>query len=269
MHKLQQFDGILILAGAGFSADSGLPVFRGEEGFYTAYPPFKDISVPFEYVASPDFAEAEESLFTAFYAHRLDLYRKTEPHCGYADLLQAINENNLEYFVVTTNVDGHFERAGYDPLKIHEKHGSINHYRCVNAKCFDEHGLIDAPASLKSDESLVPSFLPKCEHCGSLLRPSILLFNDWLWQSPLSNAQEKRYSKWVNGMFEKNKRVLILEFGAGPDIPSLRILHNQLLMTDPEWAGYRVNLDEKHSEASMWNMWSYTGRSIDFIHDLI
>ena len=59
-----------------------------------------------------------------FYLYRLDLYRKTIPHEGFNKLLDIVKSKNDNYFIFTSNVDGQFQKAGFDENKITECHGS-------------------------------------------------------------------------------------------------------------------------------------------------
>ena len=87
---LQQADGLLITAGAGMGVDSGLPDFRGNEGFWNAYPALGRRRTVFSDVASPDTFVSDPLLAWGFYGHRLNLYRRTLPHDGFRILLEAM-----------------------------------------------------------------------------------------------------------------------------------------------------------------------------------
>src|SRR5580698_927669 len=80
-------DALLIGAGAGMGVDSGLPDFRGNEGFWNAYPVVAKLGLSFAEMANPAWFENKPHLAWAFYGHRLNLYRKTVPHDGFATLL--------------------------------------------------------------------------------------------------------------------------------------------------------------------------------------
>src|SRR5512135_1787555 len=73
-------------AGAGMGVDSGLPDFRGNEGFWRAYPPFAKLGLGFQALANPRWFEEDPHLAWGFYGHRLNLYRATRPHDGFARL---------------------------------------------------------------------------------------------------------------------------------------------------------------------------------------
>lgn len=106
-------DALLIAAGAGIGVDSGLPDFRGTEGFWKAYPALGRRGLNFEEVASPRTFVRDPGLAWGFYGHRLDLYRRTVPHTGFR-LVRAWGERMLNgAFVFTSNVDGQFQRAGF------------------------------------------------------------------------------------------------------------------------------------------------------------
>lgn len=89
---LNEADGLLITAGAGMGVDSGLPDFRGNEGFWQAYPALGQQKIPFTEIANGQaFLENPEQAW-GFYGHRLNLYRKTVPHAGFG-ILQALAAN--------------------------------------------------------------------------------------------------------------------------------------------------------------------------------
>src|SRR5438094_9780929 len=79
-------EAMLIAAGAGMGVDSGLPDFRGPEGFWRTYPAFRGLGLRFEEIANPSWFERDPALAWGFYGHRLNLYRRTQPHEGFAIL---------------------------------------------------------------------------------------------------------------------------------------------------------------------------------------
>src|SRR5271170_6633192 len=80
-------DALLIGAGAGMGVDSGLPDFRGNEGFWKAYPPFRQRKLSFVELANPVWFRSDPRQAWGFYGHRLNLYRNTRPHDGFDTLL--------------------------------------------------------------------------------------------------------------------------------------------------------------------------------------
>lgn len=128
---LKEADAVMITAGAGMGVDSGLPDFRGDEGFWRAYPPLAKLGISFAEMANPHWFSVDPELAWGFYGHRLNLYRNTEPHQGFKQLLEIAEAKSGGYFIFTSNVDGHFGKAGFDNEKIQECHGSIHHLQCI------------------------------------------------------------------------------------------------------------------------------------------
>src|ERR1035437_6610625 len=96
-------DALLITAGAGMGVDSGLPDFRGTEGFWKAYPAIAKLGLSFAEMANPDCFKSSPELAWAFYGHRLNLYRATSPHPGFQELIDAGARKRHGYFVFTSN----------------------------------------------------------------------------------------------------------------------------------------------------------------------
>ena len=211
-------DGLLITAGAGIGVDSGLPDFRGDEGFWKAYPPLAKSGIKFTSIANPAAFRAQPRLAWGFYGHRLQLYRDTVPHEGFA-ILRAIAAG-IEHgsFIFTSNVDGQFQKAGFDAERIVECHGSIHHLQCIDA-CTSLTWPADGVAPvIDAAHCQMTSDLPRCPHCGKLARPNILMFNDSHWLEERTNAQDRRFDAWLKTV----KRPVVIEMGAGTNIPSVR-----------------------------------------------
>src|SRR5690554_2143111 len=115
---LDDAEAIIVTAGAGIGVDSGLPDFRGDDGFWRAYPPYRDLGVSFTQMASPAAFHTDPAFAWGFYGHRRALYRATAPHAGFAILSRWVDEAPEGGFVVTSNVDGHFHDSDLDPEGI-------------------------------------------------------------------------------------------------------------------------------------------------------
>lgn len=212
-------DAALIAAGAGMGVDSGLPDFRGDEGFWKAYPPFRDLGLGFAALASPRWFARDPGLAWGFYGHRLQLYRDTTPHAGFAALRPWAEALPGGHFVFTSNVDGQFQKAGFDPDRVVECHGSIHHVQCTTP-CSD--AILPAgPAPIIDPTTMrATGGLPRCERCGGMARPNILMFGDGHWLGQRSEAQERRLERWVSSL--GGRRVVIVELGAGTAIATVR-----------------------------------------------
>lgn len=215
---IDQADALIVGAGAGMGVDSGLPDFRGEDGFWRAYPALREAQIDFYRIASPEAFQASPELAWGFYGHRLSLYRQVMPHRGFALLKQwgALKAHGLHVF--TSNVDGQFQKAGFDPAHIHECHGSIHHLQCLKP-CGDDVWVADGFRP-EVDEAAcrLLNRPPVCPHCGGLARPNVLMFSDWGWADGRSSAQERQQATWLAAV----KRPVVIELGAGTAIPSVR-----------------------------------------------
>lgn len=218
---ISQADAMLIGAGAGMGVDSGLPDFRGGEGFWRAYPPYKTMGLDFHTLADPRWFREDPALAWGFYGHRLELYRSTEPHEGFAILREWAERMPMGAFVYTSNVDGQFQRAAFDPDRIIEVHGAIDHMQCVGdcgIGIFPAEGFAVA-VDHKTMRARNP--LPKCPRCGAMARPNILMFGDRDWDSSNTSDQRARLHSWLNAL--RGRKVVMVECGAGTAIPTVRL----------------------------------------------
>ncbi len=213
-------DAILIGAGAGMGVDSGLPDFRGKEGFWRAYPIFQKLGYSFEEMANPAWFEQDPPLAWGFYGHRLNLYRSTEPHMGYTMLKTWGEQKSGGVFVFTSNVDGQFQKAGFPESSIYECHGSIHHLQCIGPCSNAVWNNMDTKVEIDEATLNAQPPLPRCPRCGKLARPNILMFGDWYWNSNRASEQQTRYTAWLKNL--QGRSLAILEFGAGKAVPTVR-----------------------------------------------
>lgn len=215
---LREADGLLVTAGAGMGIDSGLPDFRGPGGFWAAYPALGRASIAFESIANPAAFANDPRLAWGFYGHRLDLYRHTAPHAGFALLLDLATNMAHGVQAFTSNVDGHFQKAGFPPERVCEIHGSIHHLQCT-AGCGERIWPADAfQPDVDADNCRLRGEMPHCADCGALARPNILMFGDWGWIERRTTLQYQRLRQWLATV----ERLVCIEIGAGTNIPTVR-----------------------------------------------
>ena len=237
---------LMIAAGAGMGVDSGLPDFRGDEGFWRAYPPFKRLGLSFVDLANPRWFGEDPALAWGFYGHRLNLYRTTAPHGGFEILRRWAAAARDGGFVFTSNVDGHFQRAGFPDDSLFECHGSIHWLQCTGA-C----GAGLFPADGVAVEIDTATFrarppLPTCPHCKAVARPAVLMFGDGEWDSSRSDAQAARLQAWLARCRQREARVAVVECGAGKAVPTVRGFSESLVR---EFGArlVRINVREPHT----------------------
>jgi NAD-dependent deacetylase len=156
---------IVVLTGAGISAESGVPTFRGENGLWHRYRA--------EELATPAAFEANPKLVWEWYDWRRGIIGEAEPNPGHKAIAEM--EQLFPHFaLITQNVDGLHRRAGNS--KIIEIHGNLWQLRCVRDNRVHEDFRVPLPA--------IP---PLCE-CGALLRPHVVWFGEPLDQGDLAQA---------------------------------------------------------------------------------
>lgn len=240
-------DGLIIAAGAGMGVDSGLPDFRGNSGFWRAYPALADVRITFEEIANPATFRRNPVLAWGFYGHRLNLYRNTRPHHGFTILREIGGRLPKGAFVFTSNVDGQFQRAGYDENEICEVHGSIHHLQCVDGCDGAINPADDFTPNVDDKTCRLLSPLPRCLHCNSVLRPNVLMFGDGDWLGRRSNGQHRRLEAWLQNV----NNPVIVEIGAGNNVPTVRWFSETLgeplvriNPTEPEIPGHGISIPQ-------------------------
>jgi NAD-dependent SIR2 family protein deacetylase len=183
-------------------------------------------------MANPGWFESDPELAWAFYGHRLDLYRSTTPHQGFADLLSLCRRKQGGYFVFTSNVDGQFQKAGFESDRIIECHGSIHHFQCCKPCCDSVWSAADKDVSVDIDIFKAKMPLPVCIHCGTLARPNILMFGDWSWNQQRTDEQYQRFDQWMGRLRAENLNLGIIEIGAGKSVPTVRMFSERAANTD-------------------------------------
>ncbi len=166
---------VVVLTGAGISAESGIATFRDSGGLWEQH----DVSQ----VATPEGFAANPDLVWRFYSQRRLQARSVEPNAGHfavAALERFLGERG-RFTLVTQNVDGLHQRAG--SRRILPVHGSLFRTRCADIECGKGLGSWE-------DESLHVDGAPRCPECGGLLRPDIVWFGEYLDPAVESAARE-------------------------------------------------------------------------------
>ncbi|CAH1391612.1 unnamed protein product [Nezara viridula] len=181
---------VLVLSGAGISAESGIPTFRGSGGLWRTYRS-QELATPGAFKKSP-------SLVWEFYHYRRELVLTKQPnkaHVAIASAEKKLAECGKKLTVVTQNVDGLHRRAGSN--NVIELHGNLFKTRCT--KCSQISDNTDSPITpaFKNRGAPDPNFkgpeiplndLPHCKSCGGLLRPHIVWFGENLEEDVLKDT---------------------------------------------------------------------------------
>lgn len=161
---------VVVLTGAGMSAESGVPTFRDAlTGLWARFDPAQ--------LATPQAFRADPQLVWRWYAERRVSVLAAQPHAGHRALAQAAPRFE-QFSLITQNVDGLHARAG--SRDVLELHGNI-----LRSRCLDECGVeIGHPGQLPSGEP------PRCPGCGALLRPAVVWFGEALDPAVLARAEQ-------------------------------------------------------------------------------
>ncbi len=163
---------VLVLTGAGISAESGLATFRGGGGLWAGH--------PVQQVATPGGFAADPALVWAFYSMRRREAAQATPNPAHVALAELERRLGDRFLLVTQNVDGLHRVAGTERLV--EVHGSLWRTRCSRcmAQPFEDRTFPVEPP------------LPTCQRCGALLRPDIVWFGE-----PLDRAAANRIDRFI------------------------------------------------------------------------
>ena len=219
---------LLITAGAGMGVDSGLPDFRGPQGFWRAYPAYQKLGLRFEELANPRWFERDPELAWGFYGHRMNLYRATKPHAGFDILKKWSARMPQGTFIITSNVDGHFQGTGFDPNTVFEVHGSIHHAQCLKLCGSEIFSALKFNVTVDPETFRASPPLPSCPECGGLARPNILMFGDGDFDHARAAEQKERLQQWLA---QVDDGFAVLELGAGSNVPTIRVMNMGMTLT--------------------------------------
>jgi NAD-dependent deacetylase len=169
---------VVVLTGAGISAESGIPTFRGSDGFWTQgsanYTP--------EEVATWAFFSRDPRAAWGWYLYRRARTLEARPNAAHAALVTLEERLGERFSLVTQNVDGLHGRAGSGPERLFEIHGNLHFMRCA-ASCDGGRprplpSAVAASASAGESLSARSADALHCVHCGGWMRPHVLWFDE-------------------------------------------------------------------------------------------
>jgi len=191
---LEKSQHLVIMTGAGVSAESGVPTFRGAGGFWRRYRA--------QELATPEAFADDPSLVWEFYHYRRELMLEKHPnpaHEAIAQIEKRFAEQGKKVVVITQNIDELHRRAGSE--NILELHGSLFRVRCTKCRAVTQNrdspiceALRDrgAPEPAQSQDRIPAELLPRCQvkGCGGLLRPHVVWFGEGLDGRVLAETDE-------------------------------------------------------------------------------
>lgn len=168
---------LVVVTGAGVSAESGIPTFRGQEGYWTVG---SRVYHPQELATHAAFRRMPEEVWR-WYLYRLGVCRAAAPNPGHVALVELERALGDRFLLVTQNVDGLHQRAGSSRARTYQIHGNIHFMRCAGA-----HGdeIVEIPPEvpgLGPDDPLAEPVrgLLRCARCQGWARPHVLWFDEY------------------------------------------------------------------------------------------
>lgn len=218
---IESADGLFICVGAGMSVDAGVPAFRGANGLWSRSIELNNQTISFEELANPDQFRTNPERAWTFYSWRYHSIQACKPHAGYMLLQKWAEQKKYGAYILSSNIDGLFQKAGFEAHRICECHGSIRHLQCSET-CdrIWEIQKLDLDADLERLECT--GVIPKCPECGAIARPNINMFNDPDWNPLRCNQGKDQMREWLSP-FARDAKLCILEIGAGVSIPPISI----------------------------------------------
>lgn len=174
--RIREAHRIVALTGAGMSAESGIPTFRGgDDGLWSRFDPMR--------LATPEAFAADPDLCWGWYAWRTALVANAQPNAGH-NALAWLATHHPDVRVVTQNVDDLHERAG-SPHIVH-LHGSL-----FRSRCFDCHTPYTAPTvdPARAEQPCLRVPPPRCAHCDGPIRPGVVWFGEELPEADWRTAK--------------------------------------------------------------------------------
>jgi NAD-dependent deacetylase len=169
LEKLSKANSIVVLTGAGVSAESGVKTFRDPDGLWAEFNPME--------LASIDGFMSNPQRVWSWYQYRVEIVKHVKPNPGHYAIAEM--EKLFNHFVlITQNVDRLHQTAGSsNPIELH---GNIIENHCFNCK-----------KPFYGETALPNGEIPKCEHCGGLIRPSVVWFGEMLPFDALVKAEDE------------------------------------------------------------------------------
>jgi NAD-dependent SIR2 family protein deacetylase len=219
---------VFLLAGAGLSAEVGIPTYWSENGSY-GDETSKHGYTALQHANATLWMQDTGAQIAYFDDKRKELAALNFASSIYGVLLKVVQ--GKEYFCVTSNTDSGLYRAGFAPERLFEVHGSYRYSQCIMDP---EHCVFTAA----NDGTIV------CPVCSMPTRPNVLFFYDNAFNPKILHQQQDTFNAFTEKVSSKDK-VAILELGVGGTVPRIRQLGNRLYR-DIRTADYvHVNLESE------------------------
>lgn len=240
---LENAEAVVVGAGAGLSTAAGF-TYSGKR-FHENFHDF-EVKYNFHDMYSGGFYPYEKpEEYWAYWSRYISVNRYADaPKPTYDRLLQAVKDKN--YFVITTNVDHYFQKAGFDKLRLFYTQGDYGLFQCsapCHDKTYDNEEVVKQMAESQRDMKIPSDLVPKCPVCGRPMTMN-LRADDKFVEDEGWHAACERYEKFLSE--NENKKVLFLELGVGFNTPGIIKYPFRKMTCDNQNARYVcVNADDE------------------------
>ncbi len=215
-NEIKNADCIVIGAGAGLSASAGF-TYDGER-FKKYFSDFEDKYGFYDMYSGGFYPYKTLEEYWAYWSRYIDCNRYEEPtKSTYSDLIKLVE--NKDYFVITTNVDHCFQKAGFDKKRLFYTQGDYGLFQCSKAchdKTYDNEDTVKRMVSTQKDMKIPSELIPKCPVCGAPMTMN-LRCDDKFVQDDGWYSAANQYNEFIRR--HKNTRILFLELGVGSNTP--------------------------------------------------
>lgn len=216
--KLETSDSIVIGAGAGLSTSAGFIYNR--ERFRKNFSDFEEKYGFHDMYAGGFYPYSTLEEYWAFWSRNITVNRYMDaPKPVYQNLFDRVKDK--DYFVITTNVDHCFQKAGFDKKRLFYTQGDYGLFQCSEPCCsetFDNEKIVRQMMEQQKDMRIPSALLPKCPHCGKPLTMNLRADDTFVEDEGWHLAAE-RYQNFLRT--RENDKVLFLELGVGYNTPGI------------------------------------------------
>lgn len=214
--KIKTADAIVIGAGAGLSTSAGF-VYDGNR-FYKNFADFEEKYGFHDMYSGGFFPYATLEEHWAYWSRYIYINRYLDaPKPVYDELLTLVKDK--DYFVLTTNVDHCFQKAGFDPKRLFYTQGDYGLFQCsvpCHSKTYDNRDIIEKMVLQQENMRIPTELLPKCPVCGKPMTMNLRSDDKFVEDDGWHNAAH-RYENFIRT--RKNQKILFLELGVGYNTP--------------------------------------------------
>jgi NAD-dependent deacetylase len=231
LKKFSKAKTVVFFTGAGVSAESGIPTFRGKDGIWSKLKP-EELANFNAFLKNPE-------MVWEWYKHRKQIVHESNPNSAHVSI-SDFQDIFPKVVVITQNIDNLHKRAG--SKIVYELHGNIERNYCINCKTF------------YNDETIFSNEVPKCK-CGGIIRPDVVWFGEYLPQDEFLESEKA----------SSNADIFIVVGTSGIVYPAASMIH-----LAKERGAYIIEINLEKTEISSvvdQSFWGKAGEILPTIYD--